>query len=296
MLRRVTDLNICLSIILIGYILQYTLPPLNIQAFAAPLNIVLLILFALIIIYLYTLTPQHPTLRRLMGRKMSFALILSYALMLLLVGFIPQDRFLQSVTEGGWMRRMGLYDVVHSYPFILINLALLLSLGMVSIKHLRHFTLRGVTLSLGHIGLWLLLSSGLFGAGSLREYRVAVEEGQRGRMAINAEGQMEPLPFEVKLEGFSVEHYPSGAPRSYCSSVELLDNHAQVVKSGEILVNSPMVHSGYYIYQSGFDPPTKSIFRVVYDPWLYIAKSGIYMLIGAAILMIFLSVERRDVE
>ncbi len=64
---------------------------------------------------------------------------------------------------------------------------------------------------------------------------------------------VQELPFAIKLNRFTVEHYATGQPKRFMSDIELLDrNTGKVVHQGEIEVNKPLTYSGIAIYQASF--------------------------------------------
>lgn len=64
---------------------------------------------------------------------------------------------------------------------------------------------------------------------------------------------VQELPFAIKLKRFSVEHYATGQPKNFTSSVELLDRTSgKVLRQAQIEVNKPLRHAGIAIYQASF--------------------------------------------
>lgn len=78
--------------------------------------------------------------------------------------------------------------------------------------------------------------------------------------------QMTPIGFEIRCDEFKLEHYPDGRPRDYLSKLTVLENGVEVVKK-QIEVNDPLIHRGYYFYQSSYEPVgLKSIKATVAGP------------------------------
>lgn len=64
---------------------------------------------------------------------------------------------------------------------------------------------------------------------------------------------VQELPFAIKLNHFSVEHYSSGQPKRFMSDVVLLDrNNGKVLRQAKIEVNKPLTYDGIVIYQASF--------------------------------------------
>lgn len=64
---------------------------------------------------------------------------------------------------------------------------------------------------------------------------------------------VQELPFALKLNRFSVEHYSTGQPKRFLSEVELLDRKSgKVLRHAVVEVNKPLIHDGVAIYQASF--------------------------------------------
>ncbi|MDQ6969857.1 MAG: cytochrome c biogenesis protein ResB [Mariprofundus sp.] len=93
---------------------------------------------------------------------------------------------------------------------------------------------------------------------------MSVEFGFRGNMAV-PEGAKEhtisflqgtetaelDMPFEVRCNSFSIDFFPTGAPKEFRSNLTIIDNGKEVLTS-DIIVNDPLFYKGVYIYQSSF--------------------------------------------
>ena len=64
---------------------------------------------------------------------------------------------------------------------------------------------------------------------------------------------VQELPFAIKLNHFSVEHYSTGQPKRFMSDIELLDrNSGRVLRQAKVEVNKPLTYDGIAIYQASF--------------------------------------------
>ncbi|WP_303908555.1 cytochrome c biogenesis protein ResB [Thiohalomonas denitrificans] len=63
---------------------------------------------------------------------------------------------------------------------------------------------------------------------------------------------VQKLPFEIALDEFRIEHYPTGQPKSYESDLIIFDEELEEPLRKTIAVNHPLVYKGYAIYQSSF--------------------------------------------
>ena len=97
--------------------------------------------------------------------------------------------------------------------------------------------------------------------GSLAGYKayVNIVEGTSINTVQSRTGQNIPLGFEVRCEKFSVELYPTGAPKEYKSILTVLENGKPVTGFTNIptIVNVPLTYKGITFYQSSYGQDTE---------------------------------------
>ena len=155
---------------------------------------------------------------------------------------------------------------------------------------------------LSHAGIALILFAALFGAPDVTRARITLyapvpeqcpvqapdatraritlPQGKAVTIARTDEGLLLPLPFEVALEQFTIDHYPDGhSPRQYTSRLRI-DGEAC-----EVSDNHPLRHGGYTIYQDSYDQQAGSftVLQLVRDPWLPLIFVGIALLAAGAV-------------
>ena len=93
----------------------------------------------------------------------------------------------------------------------------------------------------------------------------------------------------------ALESLKSRETKYWKSTVSVLDEEGQVVKTDEIKVNGPMLHQGYRFYQTDFDPrnPNYSGIGVSHEPGLYIIYFGFVVLAVGCFLLFY---HRRKAE
>lgn len=64
---------------------------------------------------------------------------------------------------------------------------------------------------------------------------------------------LQPIPFVVELEEFTIDYYSTGMPSSYRSWVKVTDPDTKESFKQLVEVNKPLRYKGVTIYQSGFD-------------------------------------------
>lgn len=63
---------------------------------------------------------------------------------------------------------------------------------------------------------------------------------------------VQKLPFSIELEDFRIEHYPSGMPKNFESTVLIHDDDLKEPLKKVIAVNHPLIYKGHAIYQASF--------------------------------------------
>lgn len=63
---------------------------------------------------------------------------------------------------------------------------------------------------------------------------------------------LQELPFEIKVQDFRIEHYPSGQPKSFESDLIVYDKDLPAPLRHTISVNHPLLYKGYAVYQANF--------------------------------------------
>lgn len=176
--------------------------------------------------------------------------------------------------EGVW--GIGLF---RHLVFVAVVVLLLLSLGYAALSDWNH---KSYCALMSHLGLFLVLSGGLFGAPDRIDVQMRVfVDGVEEHMAIDESGNVSLLPFNVALKDFAIDYYEDGfSPKQYTSTLSI--DGRECLTS----VNHPARYKGYHIYQSGYDTDNGrySILKIVRDPWLPVVLFGALLLVLSAIL------------
>lgn len=139
----------------------------------------------------------------LSGVKAALPAILGFTFLILLMGFVKQDVEPQSSVS----RIFGLTHIVHSWPFILINLFLMILLGVVTLKRLSPFNLKNAGFFLNHFGLFLVLFSTALGSSDVQRLTMNCYEKQPEWRAADTSGKTVELPLTIQLLNFNIDEF-----------------------------------------------------------------------------------------
>jgi len=110
----------------------------------------------------------------------------------------------------------------------------------------------------------IVILAGSF-AGLLFGYRgfVTLRIGEtKDRLTLRGRGAAEvPLGFALKCKDFRVNFYPTGEPKDYVSTVEVIEN-GKIMLGKEIRVNDPLSYKGTRFYQSNYGSAPVFLFNI----------------------------------
>lgn len=190
---------------------------------------------------------------------------------------------------------MGLqcHPAVMSYPFVVAVLYVLTQLTMVIMRGWRNAAGVRWRFVCNHVGLWLAVMAGFWGAADNDILRAMVVAEQPSREAYYVDGRMTLLQYEMQLVDFRAEYFDNGTPSSY---------EADVAIDGRMVtlsVNNPYARTwSEDIYLVGYEPHGQSVacvVQVVRQPWKWPMATGIVLLIVGAILMFVQGPQKRSV-
>lgn len=271
------------GLIIAGLMLQWSVGPVVWDAFAWPVNAIVLACFMLLIASIYALRKRVYAFRFAASCQAALP-ALCYAVALTIVMGLTRQ------TTGG----SGLSNMLAFWPFVLIYAYLALILGLVALRRLLHLQRlsRDLPFLLNHLGLFIALTTATLGNADMQRLKMVAMVGQPEWRAADQQGNIHELPLAIELKRFIMEEYADGSPRRFASDIQILTQ-----QGGNMLatvdVNKPVEAAGWKIYQYGYDTrlgamsPT-SIFELVSDPWLPAVYIGIFMMLAGAVCMMML--------
>lgn len=208
------------SILLLGFGLQAASGGIVLRIASFPWNMIAGLIFLSLLISAFFLWKKHPLMKWLGGVKAALPAILGFTFLVLLMGFVKQD----VEAKSALVRILGLTHLVKTWPFILINLYLMILLGIVTLKRLSPFNLKNAGFFLNHFGLFLVLFSTALGSSDIQRVTMNCYENETEHNALDASGQPVEMPVTIKLLNFNIDEF---RPK-----MTIIDN-----KTGQVAIN-----------------------------------------------------------
>lgn len=232
---------VTVAILLLGFALQAAGGGMVLRVAAFPWNLVAGLVFLALLISAFVLWQKHPAMKWLGGVKAALPAILGFTFLVLLMGFVKQD----VEPKSALVKLLGLTHLVKTWPFILINLYLMILLGIVTLRRLTPFSLKNAGFFLNHFGLFLVLFSTALGSSDMQRLRMNCYEDQTEWRAVDTSGKTVELPIAIKLLNFNIDEF---RPK-----VTIIDNQSGqiVLKQGksqfELLDRNSLDLFGYHV-------------------------------------------------
>lgn len=271
------------GIIIIGLILELSVGPVKWEAFAWPVNGIVLVGFLTVIIALFLLRKKIPAFR-FIGTYQAAIPTMTYAVVLtIIMGLTKQT------SDGTWLNSMLTF-----WPFVLIYVYMAVILGMVILR--RH----DIPFLLNHFGLFLAMTTATLGNADMQRLMMITNVGETEWRALNQNGEVREMPLTVELKRFIMETYDDGSPKRFASEIQILTKSGKKIET-TVDVNKPVEVEGWKIYQYGYDTQMgamsqTSILELVRDPWLPAVYTGIYMMLAGAVCMFIFGNKKKNVN
>jgi hypothetical protein len=219
------------EIMILGFVIEIFLKGAGLRSPHMPYNLYLILALVFILVFLHFKYRSRPFIKWLSSIPCSVSAISVYALLVLLLGFIPQQ-------EGPrWLQLTGLSHLKNSWPFYLIQFYFLISLGLVVLRRAFPFKMKNLGFLLNHLGLWITLVAAGLGSGDQKSVTIdLVENGGFTNTAVLDNKQKIELPFTMKLIDFTIEFYNPKVGVADQSKGEILQKHAETL---------PLIYKGF---------------------------------------------------
>ena len=261
-----TSLLLVAATAVVSYALEAILGKISLDFFAFPMNIIMLVIWAVAIAELYRRGNNCVVTRYLLSPQATIT-----AIIVAVIGCIVAGVQREPSTD--------------SYLFIAMVFFVMSVIGMVTLRGWRAGGAIRWRFMLSHLGLLRVLIGGFWGATDRKILRTEVTQEPTSKAAYT-DGRVAVLDYSLTLTDLDTEFSQNGVPIKFCAALTI-DN-----KPFTLEVNSPYsVHYGHEIYLISCGN-NSCIVQVVVQPWRGVMVAGIIMLLAGA-AMLFLGGAKR---
>lgn len=197
---------ICCGIVVAGFLIQLTTGFFDFYLLARPVNLILG--GVLITLCVGSAFLRGGFMRWFAGVPMAVSLIFSLLIHSIIMGLTPQAVNPADAGGANVFMRLGFNGMTSSWPFVLIYLTVLFSLGSLIARKLRRFDPKRYAFYLSHIGLWLVLFAAGLGYADMERYVMYVREGEVEWRVWTDDDTVKELPIAIQLNDFDMDEYP----------------------------------------------------------------------------------------
>jgi len=281
------------GLIIAGLALELGVGPVVWEAFAWPVNGIVLAGFLAIITVMFLLRKKVYAFRFIGTYEAAIPAMVYAVVLTIIMGLIRQE------VDGTWLNNMLTF-----WPFVLIYVYIAVILGQIILRRIVNcqfsiFNLkRNIPFLLNHLGLFLAMTTATLGNADMQRVKMITTVGEPEWRAIEPGGLIKEMPLTIELKKFIMETYDDGSPKRFASEIQIQTKSGKNIET-IVDVNKPCEVDGWKIYQYGYDTQMGaqsqiSILELVSDPWLPFVYSGIYMMLAGAVCMFLFGGRRGD--
>ena len=272
------------GLIVAGLMLELSVGPVVWDAFAWPLNGIVLAGFFVMLTTMAYLRNKVYAFKWMSTYQAAIPAMVYAVVLTIIMGLTRQQ------VNGTWI-----YNMLSFWPFVLIYLYITVILGLTIHSRLRRIFRgeeswkRDVPFMLNHLGLFLALTTATLGCADMQRVKMICGVGEPEWRVLEQGGAIKEMPIAIELKKFIMETYDNGSPKRYASEIQILTKSGKNIET-IVEVNKPYDIDGWKIYQYGYDTQMGAqsqitILELVRDPWLPWVYAGFYMMLAAAALM-----------
>ena len=269
------------GLIVAGLMLELSVGPVVWDAFAWPLNGIVLAGFFVMLTTMAYLRNKVYAFKWMTTYQAAIPAMVYAVVLTIIMGLTRQQ------VNGTWI-----YNMLAFWPFVLIYLYITVILGLTIHSRLRRIfrgeglLKRDVPFMLNHLGLFLALTTATLGCADMQRVKMICGVGEPEWRVLEQGGAIKEMPIAIELKKFTMETYDDGSPKRYASDIQILTKSGKNIET-VVEVNKPYEIDGWKIYQYGYDTQMGAqsqitILELVRDPWLPWVYAGFYMMLAAA--------------
>jgi hypothetical protein len=261
------------GLIFVGLILELSVGPVVWEAFAWPVNGIVLAGFLALIATVFLLRKRVYAFRFIGTYQAAIPTLVYAVLLTIIMGLTRQTE------NGTWLSNMLVF-----WPFVLIYVYMAVILGVTVLRRLNN-----IPFLLNHLGLFIAMTTATLGNADMQRLKMITMVGEPEWRAMAQNGAIREMPLTIELKQFIMETYDDGSPKRYASEIQIQTKSGKMIET-TVDVNKPVEVDGWKIYQYGYDTKMGamsqiSILELVSDPWLPLVYTGIYMMLAGAVCM-----------
>jgi hypothetical protein len=280
------------GLIFTGLALQLCVGPMEWEAFAWPVNGIVLAGFLVMLTTMVYLRKKVYAFQWMSTYQAAIPAMVYAVVLTIIMGLTRQQ------VSGTWLNNM-----LSFWPFVLIYTYITVILGLVIHRRLRKIIRgewsmkRDVPFLLNHLGLFIALTTATLGNADIQRVKMICSVGEPEWRAMEQGGAIKEMDLAIELKKFIMETYDDGSPKRFASEIQILTKTGKNIET-TIDVNMPYEVDGWKIYQYGYDTQMGaqsqiSILELVSDPWLPFVYTGIYMMLAGAVCMFVIGGRKR---
>ncbi|MFO7923140.1 MAG: hypothetical protein R6U58_05565 [Bacteroidales bacterium] len=191
-------------LLITGSVIEIITPQPGISIPAFPFNMYAGMAFITTIVFLHIFYRDVHMVRWLSTIPAATSAITLITLLTILMGVFTQN----NPDNGGPAGAVGLTHIKNSWVFLMAQLYVLTSLGLVILRRSVSLKRKNIGFILNHAGLWIVIAAASLGTGDLRRLRMDLYEGETVWYAYDDNSNMHELPFALELINFDIDEYP----------------------------------------------------------------------------------------
>ena len=252
------------AVVALSFVVEVCLGSFPVGLFRFPLNILVLALWMMLLAMMYRGRVHSACARFMLSREATWLALAMVVAIGITLGLERQP------SSAAW-------PTVCALLFVLSHLLMVILRGWRNKGGIRW------RFCLTHVGLFLALGAGFWGAPDREQLRTPVQRYPTNE-AYTMEGEERRLPYTLELKDYRIEQSENGTPTHY---------EAQVMVDGTMVtlrVNHPYARTiSEKIYLVSF--PTSphgeryAVVEIVSEPWQWLSATGIIMLLAGAMLL-----------
>lgn len=194
---------ICIGLIIIGLVLQFTIGYIKWESFAKPINIIILAVYLLALCLLYIFRKKIYFVQWAMTYTAAIPSLVFIVGITIILGVTRQVSADVAPTDF-----VGLSKMLSFWPFVLLYWWMATILGLVSIRYIHLFKWKKIPFICNHLGMFIAIVCGTLGSADMQRLTMNTKIGETEWRAIDKSGKIHELPLAIELKEFTIDEYP----------------------------------------------------------------------------------------